>query len=65
MISRNPSLNGRFFHQEAVSSFDENWQEALSSFDENWQEIGCHQGTGSSLNKIGKGLVATRKLDLH
>jgi len=24
----------------------------------------CHQGVGSSLMKIGKGLVATRKLDL-
>jgi len=33
-------------------------------FDENWQEIDCHQEAGSSIIKIGKGLGATRKLDL-
>jgi len=49
---RNSSLNGDF----AIKKLD--------FFDENWQEIGCHQGAGSSLIKIGRGLVATRKLDL-
>ena len=46
---RNPSLNGRFCHQEAGSSVI---------------KIGKRLGAGSSLIKIGKGLIATRKLDL-
>jgi len=51
---RNPSLNGRFCHQEAGSS--------LMKIDKgSWifrnQRTGCHQKAGSSLIKIGKGRI--------
>jgi len=51
---RNPSLNGRFHHQEAVFSLMKIDKGSWIFRNQNWQRTGCHQEAGSSLIKIGK-----------